>query len=587
MKKNSFLRLFGFMGKTLPLYILGILGLSAAGFILNLFAGLALRDMYDAIAISDMSMVIKSTRLFGVVVVCAVIWTPIFQYLVDSAAAITTGNIRNRVFKHVQRLPIGYFNHKHSGDLISRLTNDISETEKAYSTTFINLCSKILIGVGTALIMFIHEWRLATLSIIIGLCSLIINSLGARWIKKLSVEVQKNLGNLTEKLSDILVGFKVIRSFNLSRFILGKYSQDNDKVYAFSYRRVGISAILASVNTFCGVFSFVGLFGVGCYLVLQNEITIGVILLVIQLQNGVHELFGTLTSFITELQSSLAASERLFEILEEDIEPVAYQMEKGSKSDEGIIVFDNVGFCYAEGEKIFQNLSFTVDKGRTVALVGSSGGGKSTILKLIQGFYRPNQGVIAIGGKPLNQQTLVEIRSQTAYVPQDAFLFSGTIAENIGYGREDATLEEIIAAARMANAHEFITALEKRYDTLVGERGTHLSGGQRQRIAIARAILKDAPILLLDEATSALDNESEYLVQEALQKLMHGRTTLVIAHRLSTIQNADQILVIKDGMMVEVGTHLQLLQIADGVYQQLYYQQFVENDKGQQIAANG
>ncbi|WIV11759.1 ABC transporter ATP-binding protein [Proteiniborus sp. MB09-C3] len=573
MRENSFLRIFKFMKKLLIPYTFGLLVLSIFGLLLQVFISLIFKDMFDAIAIKEWSMLIYAVKQYGIYVILMFVIYPVFLYMAHYSAAITTGNIRKNVFSKVKVLPLSYIKGKHSGDLISRLTNDINEVEKAYSSYFIKFSSMILMGIGTLIFTFILEWRLGILSLIFGLTSLLVNINYAKVLKNMSAEVQESLSRLNERLTDVLESIHIIRSFNIASVILGKYNKANEEAYDISCSRVNKKAMVSTINNIIGIITFVGTVAVGAYLAIKGYISIGIIIAAVQLQNGVSSLAQGLGDFISELQGSLAAADRLFEILDEEEEPVSFDAVISEDiEDDSAIGFYDVSFEYGN-KKVLDNLSFTVPKGKVYALAGPSGGGKSTIFKLLLNFYPSNEGNITINGKFISNQKIRDIRSNIAYVPQDAYLFSGTIMDNIKQGKEDATRDEIVNAAKMANAHDFIINMEDGYDTLVGEKGTKLSGGQRQRIAIARAILKDATILLLDEATSALDTESEKLVQEALNKLMIGRTTLIIAHRLSTIEDADNILVLKEGEIAEIGTHEELLEL-NGIYEGLYAQQF-------------
>lgn len=355
-----------------------------------------------------------------------------------------------------------------------------------------------------------------------------------------------------------------------------KFANINRQVYHDSLKKVKTTAILDSLNVLGKMLDTIGVVGVGSYFVFKGKVSIGTIIAIWQLKNPILNFFNRLSNLIAEIQIALAGAERIFEVMDESEEPKKYQhLEvKIIPNLDKAIIFENVDFGYLPNQWVLKNLSFEVKKGKKVALVGASGEGKSTIFKLLMGFYPPDKGTIIVDGLSLASTELSEIRKKIAYVPQNAYLFNGTIMENIRYGKVDATEEEIIRAAKIANAHDFITSFENGYHTLVGERGAQLSGGQRQRIAIARAVLKDAPILLLDEATSALDAESEYLVQEALDRLAEGRTTLIIAHRLSTIKNVDEILVIDGGYVKERGTHEELMAIEQGIYRTLYKQQY-------------
>jgi ATP-binding cassette subfamily B protein len=321
--------------------------------------------------------------------------------------------------------------------------------------------------------------------------------------------------------------------------------------------------------------SFLGISAIGMVMIINNMLTFGKLMAIIQMLNGLMWMFNSLGGFLTQLQGSLAGIDRIFEILdiEEEVSVVSNNLVNVDMDDHHrIIEFENIEFAYEE-TNVLNSVNIEVGKNEVTAIVGSSGGGKSTLFKLLLKFYNLKEGCIKVFGKDINTFSLEELRSLIAYVPQDNYLFSGTIADNIAYGKDNATFEQVMEAAKAANAHDFIMALPSGYETEVGERGAHLSGGQRQRIAIARAILKNAPILLLDEATSSLDSESENAVQKALDILMKGRSTMVVAHRLSTIQHADKILVLDNGSIPEVGNHETLLNM-NGIYSRLYNLQF-------------
>ncbi len=561
------------MGKSFIPYSFGLLVISIFGLLMQVFLSLIFKDMFDAITAKEWVTMINAIKKYGIYVIIIFATYPIFTYMAQCSAAVTTGNIRKNVFSKVNVLPLTFIKGRHSGELVSRLTNDINEVEKAYSNYFIDFSSRILMGIGTLIFTFILDWRLGGISIATGGLSLFVNIYYAKVLKNMSLKIQENLSKLNERLTDLLEGMHIIRSFNISNVILGKYNKNNTKVFEVSRDRVNQKAIVSAMNNIIGIISFGGIVGVGSYLAIKGEISVGVIIAVVQLQNGVSSLARGLGDFISELQGSLASADRLFEILDEEEEPESFQVIGDCGIEENSeISFNNVSFEY-DDEKVLSELTFSVPKGKVYALAGPSGGGKSTIFKLLLNLYPPKEGNIGISGNSIANQPIRNIRKNIAYVPQDAYLFSGTIMDNIKHGREDATYEEVVNAAKMANAHDFIMNMEDKYDTFVGEKGTKLSGGQRQRIAIARAILKDAPLLLLDEATSSLDTESEKLVQEALNKLMSGRTTLVIAHRLSTIEDADEILILKDGKIAERGTHSELLELG-GIYEGLYTQQF-------------
>lgn len=583
-KKGSFIRIIFLMKKSFFPYILGLLGISFLTLAIQLSQAYMYKDIFNPTFVKDFPTLLSIIKKYGLYILFFLLSKPLFVYITHNSSAVITGKIRKEVFDKIEALPFNFFCQGHSGDLLSRLTNDIAEVEKAYSDYLIAFSTQIVTGIGALVASFILEWRLAIIVLAGGLLSLFINIYSVRILRSISLEVQNGLADLTENLSNLLDGVHIIRSFNIQKIILGKYYKNNLRVYRASCDRVNKRAIIITLSDLAGTISFIGIITVGFYLFHKGMITVGVIIAAVQFYNSVSVLFKSLGNFISELQGSLAAADRIFEVLDKEKEPerFAVSTSEESKNKEvektNVIAFRNVSFNYGE-ERVLDELSFSVPEGKVYALVGPSGGGKSTIFKLLLNFYPPLEGNIYINGKSVGEQYIKDIRSMIAYVPQNAYLFAGSIADNIRYGKEDVTFAEIENAAKMANADDFIINMEAGYDTLVGKRGAHLSGGQRQRIAIARAILKDAPILLLDEATSALDTESEALVQESLDKLMNSRTTLIIAHRLSTIQEADQILVLDKGKIVEKGNHQELINLSNGIYKNLYEQQFIKEEE--------
>jgi ATP-binding cassette subfamily B protein len=403
--------------------------------------------------------------------------------------------------------------------------------------------------------------------------------------------VQARLGTVSERMTDLLAGFQVVRTFDLGGWILARFSQANEQVLESSLQRVRLESTLAAGNNISDLFATLPMI-FGAYLVMTGNTTFGVYLMLVQLSNQINGLVYQVGGVISRVQSALAASDRILALLDSPVEPeqlaatplirTAVQLPSISTNENSRIAFNQVSFAYNGDENILNALSFHVSPGQFVAFAGPSGGGKSTIFKLLLGCYAAKQGAILVSGKPLWDYKLSELRDLIAYVPQDAYLFSGSILDNIRYGKPGASQAEVEAAARAAFAHDFVMEFPAGYQTIVGERGARLSGGQRQRIAIARALLKDAPILLLDEATSALDSESEQIVQKALEVLMKGRTTLVIAHRFSTIVQADCIYVVDGGRVVEEGRHAELIE-RQGVYAGLYEIQFKASNEAQAV----
>lgn len=577
-KKQSLLRLLQLLKPKHKKYLAGLFSRVLLTSTERLVIAYLLKLMVDAITAGSKARY-NSTLISWIAFYAGLtLVAPFILYLWRSAVYEGTANIREVVFRHLQRLPLGYHEIHHSGDALSILSNDVSAAEKAYQEDLYVLVEASFQGLSAAVLMMALNWELALLIIVSGLVPLLINTLFARPLRKIGQDVQGRLGTLSERMADLLAGFQVIRTFNLMDWILSRFGKANDDVLESSLRRVRLEAALSAGNDFAGIFVFLPM-AVGAYLVLIGRTTFGTYMALVQLSNNINYFVYSLGGVISRIQAALAASDRIFDLLDSPLEPEQYAPAPGvalpavSYRQQGLIDFQNVTFAYNGGENILNSVSFGVSKGQFAAFAGPSGGGKSTLFKLLLGCYPVKDGTIFAAGKPLHDYKLADLRDLIAYVPQDAYLFSGTIRENIRYGKPAASDQEIEAAAKAAFAHDFVMEFPDGYQTVVGERGARLSGGQRQRIAIARALLKDTPVLLLDEATSALDSESEQIVQRALEALMKGRTTLVIAHRFSTIVNADIIYVIDGGKVVEQGKHAELMS-RQGVYANLYEMQF-------------
>ncbi len=506
-------------------------------------------------------------------------------------------DIRQQVYRHLLELPVQFFNDRRSAEIVSRLASDASLVRTALTNNIATLIGQLLTLVGAIAIVVMINWRMtlfvlglapvmALIAIVVminwrmtlfvlGLAPVmaLIAAFFGRRVRAISTEVQDELAGSSTIVEEVLQGIRVVKSFVREQFEVDRYNRSMERTFNAALRLTRVRAAFGPLIFSVMFLAIVAVLWFGGREVIAGRLTAGGLTSFLFYLMFIAGSFGAFTGLYTQLQEALGAARRIFEVL--DTQP-GIQDKPGAEvlgAVEGRIVFENVTFAYDERVDVLEDVSIEIEPGEVLALVGPSGAGKSTFVSMIPRFYDPVAGRILIDGHDLRDVTQRSLREQIGIVPQDTMLFGGTIRENILYGRLDASGEEVIAAAKAANAHDFIMALPDGYDTIVGERGVKLSGGQRQRVAIARAILKDPRILLLDEATSSLDSESEGLVQEALERLMQGRTTIIIAHRLSTVQIADRIAVLDRGHLVELGTHSALLE-QDGLYAKLYRMQF-------------
>lgn len=502
----------------------------------------------------------------------------LFKYLsmVMSATirAKLVRNLRDTIYEKINRLDMGFFTNERKGDTISRITNDVQEVERSVMYAIHVAFKEPATIIIYFIILFLMQWKLTILSLLIlPVAGGIISSIAKR-LKRAAVLNQESIGRILNVVEESLSGMRVIKAFTAGSHMLKKFKEE-DRIYANINVSMAKKFELASpLSEFFGIVTISGILLIGGNLIFEGSMDgaqfIGYLIIFSQILTPAKEI----SKAISAIQKGNASAERIFAIL--DTEPKIRDIQ-GAVSVEGFnqsISFDNVSFSYDRNKPVLSDIGFNIKKGKTIALVGPSGGGKSTMADLIPRFYDPDAGEILLDGKNIKEIKVESLRKLMGIVTQESILFNDTVLNNIAFGMEHVDEQEVIKAAKIANAHEFIVKMEHGYHTQVGERGLKLSGGQRQRLSIARAVFKNPPILILDEATSALDSESEKLVQDALSNLMHNRTSIVIAHRLSTIQHADEILVIKDGKILERGSHDELLEVS-GLYSKLIEMQTV------------
>ena len=545
--------------------------MAAAG---NLYIPWIIKDMIDEVLADKNGTMLNwiAASIIAIFVVRGLFWYG-QNYLMSYVGQSVIIDIRAAVFKKLQRLSVSFYDKNKTGTIMSYVTNDVNALQSAMVENTIEMITEGFILIGSVVAMIYLDWRLTLFTVCTFPVVLWFMEFFGKKIRKTGGRIQECTADITSVLQESVASARVIKSFVREDYEVDRFDVENRANFRANMKNAQLMATLTPVVELVAAIGVTMIIWYGGNNVINGTITAGSLVAFLTYAVNISNPIKRLTRVIGNIQKALAAAQRVFMIIDMPEEIAESKDAKQLPEVSGKVEFQNVSFAYNDKGNVITDLSFSVKPGEVIAIVGPSGAGKSTIANLLPRFYDVNKGDIKIDGHSVREVTLDSLREQVGIVPQETMLFNGSVYNNILYGRLDATKEEIEAAAKAANAHDFIMQLTDGYETKLGDRGVNLSGGQRQRIAIARAILKNPRILILDEATSALDTESERVVQEALDRLMVGRTSFVIAHRLSTVKNADKILVLEKGNLVESGTHDELLAL-DGLYAHLYKIQY-------------
>ena len=549
-------------------------GYAAAG------AGLAhmVEPIFDKVLIRHVDVVsvgLTIVLLYALKGLCAFLSTT----LVANVGQRAVTDLRNQLYDHVLNQSYAFFTRNTTGSLMSHITTDVEKIQSAVSELAGDVLKESLMVVGLVIVLFVKDWRLALISLVgMPLAFLPLVRL-TRYLRASSETSLRRWRDISEILQETISGFRVVKAFGMEKFEIGRFRRAAQRLFHVNMRITRTSAVMPPIMEFVGGLVLVGALFYGSYSINADRLTTGEFTSFVAALFYMYTPVKRLARVNSTMQGALAAGSRIFGVLDTHHEVTEAKDAQPLPRLEQVIEYRDVGFRYSDSEgSVLRRVSFTARPGEVVAIVGTSGAGKTTLVNLLPRFYDVTDGAVMIDGTDVRTATLRSLREQIGLVTQETTLFNDTVRANIAYGLDDVDETRVETAARAALAHDFILDLPRRYDTVIGERGSRLSGGQRQRIAIARAVIRNPSVLLLDEATSALDTQSEALVQEALANLMKGRTTLVIAHRLATVRRADNILVIDGGEVKETGTHEELLKRPGGVYKRLYELQFRDED---------
>ncbi len=572
---STFSRFLPFLKPYLSRMVLAgllVMGVAAINLALLRLAG----TLWDVITVQhDQSRMTDMITVFLGLVVLQGLCSMGQSYLTAWISQRIIADFRRHLFAHLHTLSVSFFSRRRTGELLSRLMNDVTVVQSVVTETPIDSAKQLVTFVGGITFLLMMNWRLCLLILILLPLLVLVAKVFGRRLKSLSTSIQDHTAAMSTLIEEVISGIRIVKSFVQTQREETRFAAQVEQTLALTMRKAGVMAVFIPVISLLTFSAAAAVLWYGGRQVIDGNVSPGDLFAFVLFAGILIGPFSSAARVFAQIREAQGATQRVFEILDTGSEVSDSPTATTLSSVSGHIRAEHIGFAYDPRQPVLTDISFEAKPGELVAIVGPTGAGKTTVMNLLHRFYDPTEGRITIDGHDLRQVTMDSWYRQIALVPQETILFGGTILDNIRYGDEKATQEEVVAASRAAHAHDFIMSFPDQYQTIVGEKGINVSGGQRQRIAIARAIVKNPRVLLLDEATSALDSESERLVQEALEQLMKGRTTFVIAHRLTTIQRADRILVLNKGRLVETGTHAELMD-HKGLYQYLYTLRLIE-----------
>ena len=572
---STFSRFLPFLRPYLARMVLAgllVMGVAAINLALLRLAG----SLWDIITVQhDQSRMTDMITIFLGLVILQGFCSMGHSYLTAWISQRIIADFRRHLFGHLHTLSVSFFARRRTGELLSRLMNDVTVIQSVVTETPIDSAKQLVTFVGGIAFLLMMNWRLCLLILVLLPLLVLVAKLFGRKLKSLSTSIQDHTAAMSTLIEEVISGIRIVKSFVQTQREETRFATQVEQTLALTMRKAGVMAVFIPVISFLTFSAAAAVLWYGGRQVIDGSVSPGDLFAFVLFAGILVGPFSSAARVFAQIREAQGATQRVFEILDTRSEVSDSPTATTLPSVSGHIRVDHIGFAYDPRQPVLMDVSFDAKPGELIAIVGPTGAGKTTVMNLLHRFYDPTEGHITVDGHDLRSVTMDSWYRQIALVPQETILFGGTILDNIRYGNEKASQEEVVAASRAAHAHDFIMSFPDQYQTIVGEKGINVSGGQRQRIAIARAVVKNPQILLLDEATSALDSESERLIQEALERLMKDRTTFVIAHRLTTIQRADRILVLNKGRLVETGTHAELME-RKGLYQYLYTLRLIE-----------